>query len=100
MIRQGSEKGGGGLSLGVDPPYLCSDRRDNPHLQKLENNHIHSSCHGDMQRFPSTIRRDGGRMRRCWLTVRVAKSCAVRKSAQIMRKSAVDSDCIVIEEDE
>ncbi len=31
IIRQGSEKGGGDLSLEANPPSLCSDRRDNPH---------------------------------------------------------------------
>ena len=31
-IRQSSEESSGDLSLGVDPPSLYPDMRDNPHL--------------------------------------------------------------------
>ena len=32
IIRQGSENGSDDPSLEVEPPFLCPDRRDNPHL--------------------------------------------------------------------
>ena len=50
-IRQGSEKGGGDLSLEVYPPFLCSDKRDNPHDVSLPQRcHVQSCCDKEMQR--------------------------------------------------